>query len=176
MLTRKKNRNGAEILPLTPQADEPEQVARVISLAWGKGEDAERLRSMAQKLRQEVQEAVAEERCVFKAVRAQRIVGFARIRREPGDSTVWWFSGVCVEPLHQRRGVGTALFVACAAYAERWGASVIRSEAHSDNVVSIGFHRELGFHEDGEFTAPDGDRKVGFSMVLVAGAGDEEVR
>lgn len=158
---------GPVVSSLAANLDETEQVARVMSAAWGRGDDEQRVQSNSQKLRQEVDVATTDDRGLLKAVLDGRVVGFARIRRGTEGPSAWLFAGICVDPAHQRQGIGTALFEACRAHAQRLGASVISSEAHTSNLASIAFHEALGFGSTGEFVAADGDRKTGFSYTVV---------
>ena len=43
---------------------------------------------------------------------------------------------------------------------------VMKKIAFADNHTSILFHENFGFHNDGQFTAADGDRLVAFSLQL----------
>jgi ribosomal protein S18 acetylase RimI-like enzyme len=160
-------------VPVTAEGEDPEQVARVLALAWGRDPDDPQVQTNVRKLRAELAQIDGAERQVYKAVRAGRVVGFARIRRDPGDVSVWWFAGVCVDPAHQRRGVGTALFTHCVRYAAERGSQLIRSEAHADNTASLAFHRALGCQDEGAFVAEDGDSKRAFSY-RVAGPALED--
>ena len=155
-----------QVLPVDPEGDDPEQVARALALAWGWGSEDNRGLTNAAKLRAEFKSIDPSERHVCKALRDGRVVGFARIRRDPTDAVLWWFAGVCVDPAYQRHGVATALFTSCSQYARRRGAKLIISEAHADNTPALAYHLALGFHDDGGFTAQDGDRKRALSYRL----------
>ena len=101
---------------------------------------------------------------VFLATQSAGPVGFCRVIRDKDDASCWWLAGIVVHPAHRRRGVGRALALEAVAYARARGAALIRSETHVDNHASIGFHESLGFDNRGEFTAPDGDEKIAFSL------------
>ncbi len=73
------------------------------------------------------------------------------------------FSHLVVYPKHQRSGIATELCKACMAHAQAHGATSFLSETHLDNAGSIAFHNSFGFKNEGEFEAPDGDKKVGYS-------------
>lgn len=159
-------RESVEVLPLTPDSVELERVAEVNALAWTRNPDPGKIRTKAAQLKEAVQASDPEERCLLKAIRSNRIIGFAEVSRNREGRSTWMFSRLVVHPRHRRSGVATALFEACKGHARERGASTIKSETHADNAGSIAFHEALGFNNDGVFEAPDGDVKVAFSLSL----------
>ena len=159
-------RESVEVLPLTPASAEFERVAEVNALAWIRNPDRGKIRAKAARLKEAVQASDPGERCFLKAIRSNRIIGFAEASRHRAGRSTWMFSRLAVHPRHRRSGVATALFEACKDHARERGASIIKSETHADNAGSIAFHEALGFNNDGAFEAPDGDVKVAFSLTL----------
>ena len=159
-------RDEVEVFHLTTCSSELEQVSEVNALAWTQNLDKRKIREKAEQLREEVQKNDPEEKCLIKAIRSNRIVGFAQASLHREERSSWMFARLVVHPQHRRAGVATALFEACTDYARERGAVIIKSETHTDNADSIASHEALGFNNDGVFEAPDGDMKVGFSLTL----------
>ena len=160
-----------EIAPVRATTSDAEQVARVLAIAWGKAPDNPQVHINAAKLKEEFQQIDPTDRQVYKAIRDGEVVGFARIRKSSDDPETWWFAGLAVHPSCRRRGVASALLHRCTEHAKSQGAKRVWSWSHSDNQESLGWHRSVGFTEEEESTAEDGDRKVRFSLSL---AGDHE--
>ena len=110
-------RESVEVLPLTPDSVELERVAEVNALAWTRNPDPGKIRTKAAQLKEAVQASDPEERCLLKAIRSNRIIGFAEVSRNREGRSTWTFSRLVVHPRHRRSGVATALFEACKGHA-----------------------------------------------------------
>lgn len=141
-------------------------VVLVSVLAWGGESFRDAVKQRFGRLKEEILALDLRHKAIFVASSAAGVVGFARIARDEQDESQWWCMGIAVHPEYQRRGIGSALHHACVAYARDRGATVIRSATHVRNEASIRFHESVGFNNEGRFTAPDGDEKVGFSLAL----------
>lgn len=141
-------------------------IAEMQLRAWGRKPDPAKVEERASKLRTEVEALDPATKCLLAAYRDGNPVGFARVARDRDGSSAWWLSGIDVHPDFRRQGTGTRLARACVRYAKTRGATLLRSSAHDDNRTSIAFHQAFGFQNDGPFVAPDGDRKVAFSLPL----------
>ncbi len=152
--------------------------AELTILAWGRLPTAGEIERRARRLQAEVTNLDGTRQAIFLASKAGRLVGFGKVVRDSTDPSHWWLVGLVVHPDRRRQGVGRALSRARIAHAQARGATIILSETHTDNEASIRYHAAIGFRNDGEFTAADGDRKVAFSLAvepLVSGAERSEV-
>jgi ribosomal protein S18 acetylase RimI-like enzyme len=148
---------------LTDSQDVLEQIVKVNGLIWGQPSD---VAEKVTQLRAQLTESIPVQRCLMVANLGCEVVGFAQAARIAGPSRQWMFSRLMTHPNYQRCGVATKLCEACVAHAKANGASALRSETHLDNGASISFHAAFGFVNEGEFTRPDGDRKMRFSYPL----------
>ncbi len=143
------------------------QIATLGIIAWGRRPSPAKIEDCAAGLAAEIAAMDPDKKGLFVAKKAGEVVGFARVAQDKsGDPLRWWLLGLTVHPDYRRQGIGTALVDACIGYARERGAAEIHSETHSDNEVSIRFHKSVGFTVDGTCTAPDGDQKVAFRPVL----------
>jgi RimJ/RimL family protein N-acetyltransferase len=167
MCSRNRTPADVEIVEVT-SADRVDlrEVAAMGILSWGREPGAAEVERIASALAGELAALDATARGIFVAQTSSAPVGFCRVVRDEHDATHWWLMGIAVHPEHRRRGVGTGLVRVAIAYARARGAKVIRSETHRVNAVSIRFHEGIGFRNDGDFIAPDGDEKVAFSLSL----------
>jgi len=156
-----------EIVTLTT-ADEPrlEEIAVLHAISWGRGFDAKGTRKRTASLKAEVQGLDPAERGIFVAGKSGVVVGFCRVIRDRGNEDHWWLAGVMVHPEHRRQGIGRARVHEAIALARARAATVLRSETHVHNELSIRFHEAVEFTNDGSFTAADGDHKTAFSYRL----------
>ncbi len=151
----------------SPQGPDLRAIAALSFLAWGRQPSEAEIEKRVGRFEAEASGLDPASRPVFFVARKSgRLVGFGRVARDRNDPDNWWLFGLAVHPDHRRRGIGRALAVARIAYARAHGATVIRSETHLDNEASARFHEAVGFRNDGQFTASDGDRKITFRMVL----------
>ena len=151
---------------LTTSKRELEQVARLNGLAWGQALSAEEVQRRGKDLLPLVEDADPAERCLLIAVRSDEVVGFAQASHRAEKGSPWMFTRLAVHPDYRRTGIARKLCCACINYAKKRGAEVFLSETHLDNASSIAFHNAFGFRSGGEYTAPDGDRKVRFTLPL----------
>jgi len=135
-------------------------------VSWGHEPTAIEVEKRAKRLEEEIVTLDPGEKGIFIAKKSGASVGFSRVVRDKNDASQWWLLGLMVHPNHRRQGIGSALVRMCIAYAQERGATVIRSETHLDNKVSIRFHESVGFKNEGRFMAPDGDEKIAFSLTL----------
>jgi ribosomal protein S18 acetylase RimI-like enzyme len=76
---------------------------------------------------------------------ADRIVGFARLRRSHGTQETWWVLGLEVCEPCRRRGIGTALLAFGLDEVRSRGAARVLSTLSKRNTASLGLHSKLGF-------------------------------
>ena len=139
-------------------------IAALNVLAWGRPPRRGELEQRAIRLAEEVAALAPAGKGIFLAGGSAAPVGFCRVIRDAAEADHWWLAGIVVHPDHRRQGIGRRLALEGIGYARARGARVIRSETHVDNEASIRFHASLGFASEGEFTAADGDRKIGFRL------------
>ena len=135
-------------------------------VAWGRRPSEDEVEQRAGKLRDEISTMDPHRKAVFLAYMSGAPVGFCRMIRDRDETDHWWIAGIVVDPDNRGRGIGRALVSEGIDYARQQGAVVIRSETHTVNGASIGFHEAIGFRNDGPFTAADGDKKTAFSLEL----------
>lgn len=134
--------------------------------AWGRQPTADEVSKKAQRLRAELQEIDPAGRAVLVAGDPTAPAGFCKTWRDEADPKTWWFVALVVDPNRRRQRIGMALARKVESYARDHGGEVLRSETHADNPVSILFHEAIGFINDGEMTAPDGDKIIAFHRRL----------
>ncbi len=142
-------------------------IAALNILAWGGQVDETAVQKKAQKLKKRIVAVEPSRQSMVIATARGHTVGYCRVVQDGTDASCWWLEGLIVHPAFRCRAVGRTAVYWAIAYACARGAVLMRSETHTDNPASITFHEKLGFRNDGEFTAKDGDRKVGFSLPLV---------
>ncbi len=121
--------------------------------------------------------------CVFVAQIGHHLVGFARARRmehaRDGLPLVlpegWYLTGVIVDPVWRRRGLGEALTSARLAWLRR-RTDAAYYVASRENKASIALHERFGFHEIARgFAYPRAgltpDRSVAYELLLPSSGG-----
>ncbi len=144
--------------------DHAVRVAEIHLAAWQS--PVHLLNDLVLRFKADIDSTRTSEKAIFLAHCSDDAAGYCRLVRDATDPRCWWLEGIAVKPRHQRTGVGRALVDACVRYCGTHGGAALRSEAHLDNAGSIAFHRSVGFHDTGKYVAPDGDRKVGFTLSL----------
>ena len=142
------------------------EIAVLGLVSWGRDPTTTEVEERRKGLEEELIALDPSERGVFVARKSGVPVGFFRVVRDRNDASDWWLLGLVVHPEYRRRGIGSTLVRTCIAYAQERGATIIRSETHLDDEASIRFHESMGFRNEGRFIAPDGDRKVAFSLTV----------
>jgi len=142
------------------------EIAALGIVSWGREPTRIEVEERTKGLEEEIVTLDPSGRGIFVAKRSGAIVGFSRVVRDRNDASQWGLLGLVVHPNHRRQGIGSGLVRACIAYAQERGATIIRSETHLDNEASIRLHEDVGFKNEGTFTAPDGDEKVAFRLTL----------
>jgi GNAT superfamily N-acetyltransferase len=72
--------------------------------------------------------------------------------RHPGSSLV--LHRLCVSPVHQGHGIGTAIMDFAEAYATAGGHGSIRLDVYSGNADSVSFYENRGYQMAGRFMIP----------------------
>jgi ribosomal protein S18 acetylase RimI-like enzyme len=143
------------------------QVAMVTILAWGREATGTEVAERSQKMLEEAATTDPSQKAVFVALdRQEDVVGVARIMSGGDSPSTWVLYGLAVHPQHRRQGIGRALAQAAVVYAKERGCRSVRSDAHTYNVLSLRFHRGIGFQDQGNMVDADGDEIVRFVLNL----------
>lgn len=83
---------------------------------------------------------------MFVATDADTVIGQARgmIHHSPDEAPVLYIDNFGVAPSHQRRGIGTRVFVALREWAKTKGATTVWLATETDNEQAKGFYTALG--------------------------------
>lgn len=83
---------------------------------------------------------------LFVATEESRVVAQGRgmIHHSPDEAPVLYIDNFGVAPTHQRRGIGTRLFVALRAWAKDHGATTVWLATETDNEPAKAFYAALG--------------------------------
>jgi len=151
----------------SPTNVDVEALARLMIVAWGRQPAADKVSKKAESLRVELQGLDPARRAVLVAGDPASPAGFCKTWQDEADPKTWWFAALVVDPNRRREGIARALARKVESYARDHGGEILRSETHTDNPVSIRFHEAIGFVNDGEMTAPDGDKLIAFHRRLL---------
>jgi GNAT superfamily N-acetyltransferase len=149
-----------------PMDVDTEALARLLIVAWGHQPTTDEVSEKALRLRAELDGLDPARRAVVVAGDPSDPAGWCKTWRDETDAKTWWFAGLVVDPNRRRQGIATALERRVEVYAKDHGAEVLRSQTHADNSASIQFHEAIGYVNDGETTATDGDRLINFHRCL----------
>ena len=150
----------------SPMDVDTKALARLMIVAWGRRPTTDEISKKAERLHAELSGLEPARRAVIVAGDLSDPAGWCKAWQDQTDPKTWWFAALVVHPSRRRQGIATALARKAAVYAKDHGAEILRSQTHADNSASIQFHEAIGFINDGEMTAPDGDRLIGFHRCL----------
>ena len=140
------------------------EMAEISIVAWGRKTTAGEIDARTKALTEEIAALNPSDRGVFVARKAGVVVGFAKTYREEENHRDWMLWHLVVHPNHQRQGVGRALVNRIIAFARERGGRALQSQTHFDNQRAIRFFEDIGFSNQGQVIAPDGDLLVCFEL------------
>ncbi len=166
MTPQQQGGNVAVWVATSPADVDSVALVRLAMMAWGRRPAADELSRKTERLQVELDSLDPACRVIVVAGAPAAPVGWCQTWQDDADRQTWWLVGVVVDPSRRRRGIATALARKVETYARDHGAAMLRSQTHADNPASIQFHQAMGFVNDGELSAPDGDRVVNFHRCL----------
>lgn len=143
------------------------RIATLTILAWGREVTDAEVAERSQRVLEEVAATNPSQKAFLLALdRQEDVVGVGRIMCSGDSPSTWVLYGLAVHPQHRRQGIARALTQAAVVYARQYGCRSIRSDAHASNVLSLAFHKGLGFQDQGTIVDADGDEIVRFALNL----------
>ncbi|NLW49348.1 MAG: GNAT family N-acetyltransferase [Candidatus Brocadiaceae bacterium] len=164
-MTRKEACNAVRLVVLGEEdVERAGSIAAIREHAWKGNPSSGDLERAARKVADEIRRIDPGRKALLAACSGLATIGFCRVAADAVNGSLWWIGGVAVHQEWRRRGVGRGLLRGGGVYAGERGASLVRSTTDPWNAAAIRCHERAGFMNDGQFTAEDGDRKIGFSI------------